>query len=115
MDLNASGTGINDISGNAIAGGFITGQTYTIQQGIPELTAVRIGSDNSIASLAKPGNVISLSFTASEPINPPTVTIGTHGVTATAGGGNSELRLEVQAGADMVFMQCFKNATALVV
>ncbi|MFD2247972.1 phytase [Pontibacter ruber] len=31
LDLKSSGTNITDVSGNAIAGGFTTGQTYTIE------------------------------------------------------------------------------------
>ena len=89
LDLKSSGTGITDLAGNAISGGFTSGQTFTIQQSQPTLTSVTIASNNAVPSLAKTGDVITLSFTASEAINPPTVTIATHTVTATAGSNNS--------------------------
>src|SRR5678816_3710836 len=89
LDLNGSGTGITDDAGNAIAGGFTAGETYIVNQAAPSLTSVHISSSNSNSSLARIGDVITLSFTASEPINPPTVTIATHAVTATAGSGNT--------------------------
>ncbi len=34
LDLNASGTGISDAVGNAITGGFTTGESYTIRQDV---------------------------------------------------------------------------------
>ncbi|CAN5766969.1 hypothetical protein BH10BAC3_BH10BAC3_22160 [soil metagenome] len=89
LDLNGSGTGITDAAGNAIAAGFTAGQTYTIQPGLPSLTFVSISSSNSNTLLAKPGDLVTLSFSTSEAINPPTVTIATHLVTATAGSNNS--------------------------
>jgi hypothetical protein len=82
LDLKASGTGITDATGNAIASGFTGGQVYTISQAAPKLTSVGISSSNANSSLAKTGNIITLSFIASEPINSPQVTIATHAVTA---------------------------------
>ena len=38
LDLNASGTGIIDAVGNAIGGGYTSGQTYTIDQTAPTAT-----------------------------------------------------------------------------
>ena len=91
LDLKASGTGIVDAARNLINSGFTTGQTYTISQTTvpPTLTSVTISSNNSgSSSLARPGDVVTLKFTASEAITP-TVSIATHPVTATAGAGNS--------------------------
>jgi hypothetical protein len=41
LDLNSSGTGITDGAGNAISGGFITGQTFSISpaSGTPSISA----------------------------------------------------------------------------
>ena len=89
LDLKGTGTGIADAAGNAISGGYTGGQTYTISQSAPVLTSVSIASNNATPSLAKPGDIVSLSFTASEAINTPTVTIATHPVTPIAGSGNS--------------------------
>jgi hypothetical protein len=89
LDLKSSATGITDAAANSISGGYTNGQTYTVDQTAPTLSSVSIASDNANSSVAIVGNTITLSFTASEPINPPTVTIATHSVTATAGSGNS--------------------------
>jgi hypothetical protein len=89
LDLKSNGTGIEDDDDNAIAGGFTSGQSYNIKQSLPTLPAVTIASNNAIASLAKPGDKITLKFTASEEIKMPVVTIALHTVTATAGNGNT--------------------------
>lgn len=51
LKLNASGTGIADLAGNAIAGGF-TGQTYTIDHTAPTVTSIAAlgGSPNHAGS-----------------------------------------------------------------
>ncbi len=89
LDLKSSGTGITDAAGNAISGGFTSGQTYNIIQHIPTLSSVSIASNNSTASLAKAGDIVTLHFTASEPVNTPAVTIFTHSVVSTPGSNNS--------------------------
>ena len=62
---------------------------FTLQASAQTLTSVTISSNNSgSSSLARPGDVVTLKFTASEAITP-TVSIATHPVTATAGAGNS--------------------------
>ena len=38
LDLNSSGTGIADVAGNAINGGFTSGQNYTIDNTVPSVT-----------------------------------------------------------------------------
>ena len=55
LNLNSSGTGIADLAGNAISGGF-TGQTYTVDQTAPNVTS--IGPANS-----SPTNASSEAFT----------------------------------------------------
>ena len=37
LDLNGSGTGITDVAGNGINGGFTSGQTYTIDNTVPSI------------------------------------------------------------------------------
>src|SRR5205085_8557223 len=55
----------------------------------PTLTSVSVASNNSTSTFAKPGDVVTLSFSSSETINLPTVTIATHTVTASVTSGNS--------------------------
>jgi len=88
LDLKSSGTGISDAVGNAIAVGYTTGQVYTINQTVPTLTIVSISSNNSSSSLARPGDVITISFTASETLSTPTVTIATHTAIVTGSGSS---------------------------
>ncbi|WP_443096430.1 hypothetical protein, partial [Segetibacter aerophilus] len=66
----------------------------------PTLTSVTIASNNAAPTLAKTGDVVTLSFTASEAINPPVVNIATHSVTATAGSGNSYTATYTMVAAD---------------
>lgn len=101
LDMKSSGTGIKDAAGNAISGGFTTGESYIITpKTVPTLTSVGITSNNSNTSLAKVGDVVTLSFTASEPINTPTVTIASHSVTPVAGSGNSYTATYTMTAAD---------------
>ncbi len=55
----------------------------------PTLSPVAIASSNDFASRAKAGDVITLTFTASEPIQPPSVTIAGRAASVSAAGGNS--------------------------
>ncbi|MET0636791.1 MAG: T9SS type A sorting domain-containing protein [Chitinophagaceae bacterium] len=89
LDLKASGTGITDEAGNTITGGFNSGQTYIITENPPTLTTVSISSDNSASAIARPGDLVTLAFTASGPVTLPVVTIAGRSVTTTALGGNS--------------------------
>jgi len=89
VNLKNSNTGVKDLSGNNITTGFESGQTYTLQQGKPVLTAVTISSNNSNNQLAKVGDLVTLNFTASEAINTPSVKIAGHTVVPTVGNTNS--------------------------
>jgi hypothetical protein len=40
LDLNSSGTGITDLLGNAISGGYTSGQTYTIDNIVPSVSSI---------------------------------------------------------------------------
>jgi hypothetical protein len=59
------------------------GEVYTIDKTAPTLSPVTIISNNSNSSRAKTGDVITLSFTSSETINIPVVTVAGHTVAAT--------------------------------
>ncbi|RQO66034.1 hypothetical protein DBR43_27730 [Pedobacter sp. KBW06] len=87
LNLNNSGTGIIDVAGNDIATG-LTGDFYTFDHTVPTLSAVNIASDNSNPLFAKVGNTATLTFTASETLQTPVVTIAGHAVTPTAAGNN---------------------------
>ncbi|NEU07411.1 hypothetical protein GZH53_03705, partial [Flavihumibacter sp. R14] len=89
LDVNASGTGITDAGGNPLGAGFTAGQVYTMDRTVPALTAVSIASNNSNTLYARTGDLITLSFTASETIQTPVVTIAGQTVTAVNTSGNS--------------------------
>ena len=75
-----------DLAGNAYAG--VDTETVTIDNTVPTLSAVSIASDNSDTSLAKVGDAITLSFTSSEVVGTPTVTIAGQSATVTNTSGN---------------------------
>jgi autotransporter-associated beta strand protein len=47
LDLNATGTGITDAGGNAIASGYTSGQTYTFDHTSPAITSVTVPADDT--------------------------------------------------------------------
>ena len=47
LDLKSSGTGITDLSGNAIAGGYAGGQTYSTDTVAPAVSSVTVPSDKT--------------------------------------------------------------------
>ncbi|PWG78537.1 RCC1 domain-containing protein, partial [Pararcticibacter amylolyticus] len=69
LDLNASGTGITDGSGNVITAAFSTGELYTIDQAKPTISIIRIASDNTNPELAKQGDMVTVSFQVSEELD----------------------------------------------
>ncbi|RQO67612.1 hypothetical protein DBR43_24120 [Pedobacter sp. KBW06] len=75
LDLKTTGTGIINTIGNEIQGGYTAGEVYTIDKAIPTLTTVTIASNNANTTKAKTGDVVTLSFTASEAIGTPVVSI----------------------------------------
>ena len=83
LDLNSSGTGIINTIGNDIQAGYTAGEVYTIDKTIPTLTAVTIASNNANTAKAKAGDVITVSFTASETIGTPVVSIIGNATTVT--------------------------------
>ncbi|SDM82397.1 hypothetical protein SAMN05421820_105136, partial [Pedobacter steynii] len=75
LNLQSSGTGIINTIGNEIQGGYTSGEIYTIDKANPTLTAVSIASNNANTAKAKTGDLVTLSFTASETIGTPVVSI----------------------------------------
>ncbi|MEI6945957.1 heparin lyase I family protein [Paraflavisolibacter sp. H34] len=73
-------SGIRDVGGNAPAA-FTGGQPYDRR---PFLTAVSIVSANPYPALARPGDGVTINFTASEPVIPDIVAIGKHTAKAVA-------------------------------
>lgn len=79
---------IKDLAGNLAAGNVtvVTDATsVAYDKTAPGITPISIASNNPNPVWAKSGNTVTLSFTASEPIQTPTVTIG--GNPASVGGG----------------------------
>jgi len=50
LDLKASGTGIQDLAGNPISGGFTGGESYTIDKTAPTVTMTSLASDPTHSS-----------------------------------------------------------------
>ena len=63
--------------------------TVTSDTTAPTLTAVTMASSNANSAQARTGDVITLSFTANEPIQAPTVSIAGRAATAANGSGNT--------------------------
>ena len=59
LDLNSSGTGITDAVGNAISGGFTSGDTYTIDQTAPTISSIAATTPSN----ASPTNATSVTYT----------------------------------------------------
>ncbi|ALL04362.1 hypothetical protein AQ505_01920 [Pedobacter sp. PACM 27299] len=83
LNLRSAGTGIVSLAtGNAISGGYTSGQTYTIDTTVPTIPALTIRSNNSNTALARTGDQVSLNIDASEALSLITVTMNGHPVTA---------------------------------
>ncbi len=80
-----------DIAGNAATPVTATTNSSNVSfdKTLPTLLSVAIASNNANASLAKTGNLITVSFTSSETITAPTVTIAGNTVTATNTNANN--------------------------
>lgn len=72
--ISVNMAGVADLAGNA-GSGTTNSNNYVIDTLLPILTSVSISSNNANTTLAKQGDVVTLTFTASEPIVIPTVTI----------------------------------------
>ncbi|MFA6006593.1 MAG: hypothetical protein WC764_02600 [Candidatus Paceibacterota bacterium] len=78
--------GGSDAAGNNSATTTVTGVTF--DNTLPTLSPVSIASSNASTTLAKAGDVVTLSFTSDEPIQTPTVTIAGHSATVLDMGSN---------------------------
>ncbi|MCC5876625.1 MAG: SUMF1/EgtB/PvdO family nonheme iron enzyme, partial [Candidatus Sumerlaeia bacterium] len=90
-DSGPAGVIISDFADQAgNAGSTVSATTdassVTMDTTAPTLDTVTIASNNAIASLARAGNIINVSITASEAISPPTVTIAGNAATVTGSG-----------------------------
>lgn len=88
-----SGTPTNtltNITGQSGSGDFAIGNTAPADTTPPSASPVTISSNNTnSSSLAKAGDTVTLSFTASEQVRTPVVTISGHSVSAATSSGNS--------------------------
>ena len=104
-----TGTGDGNITLKMTSGSGLTpgvgslpfqGDTYTIDKTAPTANSLVYKSDNANQLVAVQGNTVTLSFTASETIQTPTVTIGGHAITATNTSGNNWIASYTVTGAD---------------
>ena len=63
-----------DAAGNVVAATPSSGSTFVVDNTVPTLSSVSIASDNTTTTLAKVGDDVTLTFTASETIQTPVVT-----------------------------------------
>jgi gliding motility-associated-like protein len=78
----------SDLTGNAGTAVTTGAGSVTLDKTVPTLSAVNIVSNNTVSTLAKVGNTTTITFTASEALKTPIVTIAGHAVTPTAAGNN---------------------------
>ena len=76
-------TGAQDAAGNIMIEDHT--HTFTVDRIAPTLSPVHIATDNANYHMAKAGDTITVSFTASESIQAPTVTIATNPATVSGG------------------------------
>ena len=93
VDFTINYTDLDSNAGTPVTS-TIGGSSVTIDQTAPTLALVSITSDNSNTSLATTDDTVTLSFTSSEPILPPTVTINGVPVSAVIGGDNTSWSAE---------------------
>lgn len=77
-----------------------TGATYTIDKTVPALNPVSIASSNTNTARARTGDIVTLTFTASETINTPSVTLAGHTATVSNTGGDQWSATYTMTGAD---------------
>ncbi|HEU5081551.1 MAG TPA: MBG domain-containing protein [Opitutaceae bacterium] len=116
LDLKSSGTGITDTPGNAISGGFTTGETYTIDSTAPTVNTIQRQSPTAVnvsaASVtwrvtfsegvsgvdATDFTVTTVAGTANGNISGiAAVDTATYDVTVSSLSGNGQLRLDLKA------------------
>ena len=77
---------VTDAAGNPSSP--LSVSAFTIDTAKPTLSPVHIQSNNANTAIAIVGNTVTLTFTASEAINNPTVTIAGHSATKASGSGS---------------------------
>jgi len=85
LDLNNANTGIFDLAGNPISGGFTSGDVYTIDNTAPGVyftSYFSVNGNNRSASWAKVGDTIVVDIDYKETVQTPVVTIAGHSVPA---------------------------------
>jgi uncharacterized repeat protein (TIGR02059 family) len=65
LDLNATGTGIQDVNNNAIAGGYTSGQSYSVDAIAPHVTGVSSPTVNGVYAI---GDTITVTVSFSEAV-----------------------------------------------
>jgi uncharacterized repeat protein (TIGR02059 family) len=65
LDLNATGTGIQDVNNNAIAGGYTSGQSYSVDAIAPHVTEVSSPTVNDVYAI---GDTITVTVSFSEAV-----------------------------------------------
>ena len=79
LDLKSSGTGISDAAGNAIASGFTSGQTYTIEDTPPPVISNALaGQTTTDEATISPFSGVTISDPNSGQTETVTVTLSNH-------------------------------------
>ena len=90
-----------DAAGNAGSQSTLSsGSPVTFDTAPPSLSSVSIISNESNTSFAMPGDLVQVSFTASEPLGSDSATIAGHTVSITNAGGNNYQALYQMTGSD---------------
>lgn len=102
LDLNATGTGIQDVNNNAIAGGYTSGQSYSVDAIAPHVTGVSSPTVNGMYAI---GDTITVTVSFSEAVTVSgtpqlLLKLGGYEVSATyvSGSGSSTLAFSYTVG-----------------
>ena len=87
-----------DLAGNEVANG---GAIVAADKVAPTLSSVTIASNNPVPTLARVGNTVTVTFTSSEPISSPTVTINGAAATTVSGGPTAWTASRPMVGGDI--------------
>ena len=91
LDLKSSGTGISDAAGNAIASGFTSGQTYTIEDTLPPVISHALADQTTTdEATISPFSGVTISDPNSGQTETVTVTLSNHlnGTLSSSAGGS---------------------------
>ncbi|MGA2417880.1 MAG: Ig-like domain-containing protein [Candidatus Staskawiczbacteria bacterium] len=93
------GAVITDLAGNSTTG-TASATTINVDQITPTITSAKIQSSNANVAFAKTGDTITLTFSASEAINTPTVAIAGYPITVSGTGAGPYTATYVMASGD---------------